>query len=289
MIREGSFGLLAQLVHCLDVHAVAGGEYLEVLHGPGHLFHRQAASPVVVVNESTVRAFWPGESALGRRLQVFPGQPDAWATVVGVVADNHYRSFPEPRPAAWTSTHQYTAIPAGLFLVRTSVTGAPVRDIVAGTLAEIAPDVRVVTVHSMEELMRGPMLLPRFAAAVLAAFAVVTLLLTGLGVYGVFAVMVQERGPELGVRKALGARGHHLARLVVGRVLVVGLVGVVAGLALGSALGGSFSALLYGVELGDASVVTEVAAATLALALLAGGLPALRAIRTDPATVLRAD
>jgi len=244
---------------------------------------------VVVVNETAARLLWPEGAPLGRRVGVYPGEPDTRGTVVGVVADTRYRAFRELRPAVFVPLTQYSSIPPGILVVRARGEGVPVRDRVAAALEARAPDVRPLAVESLSEVMGRPLVLPRFAAAVFTTGSLVTLLLAALGVYGVFAVLVQERRQELGLRRALGARSGHLARYVAVRVLVVGAWGAGAGVLASVWLTSSLEALLFGVEAIDPVTLVGVLAATLTVALLAAVVPAGRAIRTDPARALRTE
>ena len=250
--------------------------------GPG-------GAPAVVVNESAARSLWPGESAIGKRMVVAPGSPDLLWTVVGVVEDSRYRSFPEARPAAYLPLSRYQAIAPSRLLVRTDGAAGPVGDLVRSALTAAAPGVRVLSVDAMEDVMRGPTARPRFAAAVLMAFALVTVVLALLGVYGVFTVMVQERAAELGVRRALGASSRHVVTFVARRVLVVGVVGAAVGGTVSVFAGRLLESLLFGVTPGDPLTLAAVLSMTLLGGLAAAGLPALRATRADPVAVLRAD
>jgi len=261
---------------------IVEGRGLGPQDGPG-------GAPAVVVNESAARALWPGEPVVGQRMVVAPGYPDLLWTVVGVVEDNRYRSFPEARPAAYLPLARYQAIAPSRLLVRTDGSAVPLSDLVRSVIAETAPNVRVLSVDAMEDVMRGPTARPRFAAAVLMTFALVTVLLALLGVYGVFAVLVQERAPELGVRRALGASGGHLVTFVARRVLVVGVIGVAAGGTVSVFAGRLLESLLFGVTPGDPLTLVTVLITVLLGGLAAAGLPALRATRADPVAVLRAE
>jgi putative ABC transport system permease protein len=124
---------------------------------------------------------------------------------------------------------------------------------------------------------------------VLTAFAVLSLLLAGIGLYGLLSFAVSQRVPEISLRMALGARGGNVLSLVLRQTLVLATIGAIAGMGLAYAAGRWMEGLLFGVRPGD--LVTFSAAAGVALLMTISGslLPALRAVRVDPATVLRAE
>lgn len=251
----------------------------------------RAGSPLtVVVNEAAARALWPGQRAVGQRMYLGPiGAEEEPRTVVGVVENHRYRTFPEARPAVYVPLRQFWSFPPTRLLVRADGSVGSIRDLVSEELSGAMPGVRVLTIESMADVMRGPMLRPRFAAAVLLVFALVTLALACLGVYGVFSVLVHERTRELGIRRALGAQAQHLIGFVTMRVLVVGLAGGVGGIVVSLWAGRLLESVLYGVEVGDPGVLGAAVVGSLLLGCVAGAAPAMQAVRTDPVESLRSN
>lgn len=245
--------------------------------------------PTVVVNESAARLLWPGEPAVGRRINIGGISRNEWRTVVGVVEDHRFRSFPEVRPAVYLPLAQYERLAPARLLVRTAPDGELSRAIAQSVIDAELPGVDVLTIGSMSDLMRRPLRRPRFAAAVLASFAAVTLLLAVVGVHGVFSLLVMERRRDIGVRIALGAEAIDVARFVVSRILLVGALGAAVGVLASLGLGGLLESLVFGVSSGDPRILAVAAAGVVGLGLLAGLLPTVRAIRTDPVEALRAD
>jgi len=260
------------------------GRTLESRDGAG-------GTPVVVVSEGAARALWPGRDPLGRQVNLrFPGHEETWWAVVGVVADTRYRDLFEPRASVYFPLPQMTAIPPSRLLVRTG-SGGPtsVRAQVDEAFASVEPRVLVLREERMRDVLARPAARPRFAAAVLVAFAVTTLLLAVLGVYGAFATLVQERTREMGLRRALGAPSGAVERVVLGGVLRVAAVGTLGGVLFSVGASRWVGSLLHGVGATDPATFAVVILGALGLALLAGVVPARRAGRTDPGISLRVD
>ena len=245
--------------------------------------------PTIIVNRAAAELLWPETSSLGGQLFMGGLSRNEWRTVVGVVEDHRFRSFPDVRPAAYVPLAQYDRLAPTRLLVRSVDDGAPIRRIVQGAVAESLSGVHVLTVESMTDVMARPMVAPRFASTVLVTFAAVTLLLAALGVHGVFTVLVQERRRDLGIRKALGAASSDVARFVGQQVVVVGLVGAGVGGALSIWASGLIESLFFGVSPGDLPTVTAVTAGAVLVGVAAGVLPAASATRTDAAESLRTD
>jgi ABC-type antimicrobial peptide transport system permease subunit len=156
-------------------------------------------------------------------------------------------------------------------------------------VAAVDADEAVGGVMSLDDLMRSSLGPARVNAAVMGVFAAAALLLAVLGVYGVLSYSVKQRRREIGIRMALGARGADVTRLVVGQGLRLVALGVTLGVAAALALGRGMAGLLFGVQPADPATLTAVACVLGVTAVGASYLPARRAARVDPATVLRQD
>jgi putative ABC transport system permease protein len=255
------------------------------------------APPVVVINETMARSFWPNESPLGKRIQLFVrrDKKGPFAEIVGVVRDvSLHRLNEETQPEAYYSQAQgalvvgWTASTVKL-VVRTAseplALAAAVRR-EAQALDSAAP---VWDVNTVEQTLGQTVAQPRFNLILLGLFAVVALLLAAVGIYGVLANAVRQRTHEMGIRLALGARPGAVFRLVIGQGM--GLAGVGVGIGLGGAfaLTRYLESLLYEVRPTDPLTFGGVSLLLLGVALLACWIPARRATKVDPMIALRCE
>lgn len=195
----------------------------------------------------------------------------------------------DPPPAlAYFASAQYVARTLR-FVVRT--TGDPagivaaVREEVAAVERDLPPyDIQSLQAH-IDDQLQGDMIMPKL----LALFGAIALLLAVIGVYGVMAYSVSQRTQELGIRRALGAEGRDIVRLVLRQGALLAGLGAVIGLALAFAATRGLSAFLFGVSAFDPVVFGGVTVALVGAAVLASLLPARRATRVDPLVALRAD
>jgi predicted permease len=274
IVLPGYFGTM-------DVSLVAGRE-LTARDGPGDPL-------VVVVNEATARALWPGVDAVGKRVGAFgSAEAQVWWTVVGVVADMRYRELLEPRPSIYFPFQQRPIVAPGQLIVRTSGL-VDLLPVVSAALTEAAPDFRVVSASSLQRRIASPLARPRLSLVVLGALGMLVLLLSAVGVYGVIAASVRARVREMGVRLACGASPAAVAGLVLRQGVGMATVGVAAGLVASLATGRLLGALLFGVEPSDPVSLLGASALVLLVAAAATTAPALRAALTDPARALRED
>ncbi|MDP2584360.1 MAG: ABC transporter permease [Candidatus Palauibacterales bacterium] len=245
---------------------------------------REDGAPVGLVNATMARQLWPGESAIGKEIELFGSEP---FRVVGVVGDVHQRSLREaPRPEMYRPLAQYPL--AGMdVLLKTEGDPTALIGPMTRSVHDVAPDVPVARTRLMGDVLTDSLARERFFAGVLAFFALLALALGAVGVYGVMAYQVGGRQGEFGVRMALGATPGRILR----RALGDGLLPVGAGIALG--LAGTLvssrllSSLLYGLRPTDPATVTAAVVILASVAAAATWIPARRAARVDPMAVLR--
>ena len=280
-------------------HRQVSTNYLKAMNIPlrqGRYFESSdnaQSLPVVIINETMARQYWPGENALGRRLKIGdPNEPGKqWKEIVGIVADIRQMGIDEPVKAEmYLPYQQITDWPGYLprdLAIRTngdtSNLAGPVRQIIR----EVDPDQPVSNVVTMAELLGEEAAQRRMGMIMLAGFAALALLLASLGIYGVLAYFVTQHTNEIGVRQALGATPRNILFLVLRKGMVLTLAGVVIGLMAAFALTRLMSSLLFGVAAADPLTFASVPLLLVLVALLACYIPARRATKVDPLVALR--
>jgi putative ABC transport system permease protein len=246
---------------------------------------RVGAPKVTVINEALARRHWPNGSGLGQRLVFSSGSYE----IVGVVKDVREFGPDDDAPALAYFPALSNFVRNLRFVVRTS--GDPtlllpkVREEVAAVERELPPyQIRTLKEH-VDLQMQGDMIMPKL----LALFGAIALVLAIIGVYGVMAYSVSQRTQELGIRRALGAEGGDILRLVVRQGALLAGLGAVIGLGLAFAATRGLSAFLFGVNAFDPVVFSGVTAALVGSAVIASLVPARRATRVDPLVALRND
>ena len=256
------------------------------------------AIPVAVISASLAEALWPGERAVGKRIdamQVERGKPN-WHTVVGVVSDVHDEALNLPAsptfymPFTQTSAGMWAATARSLVLVARTL---PAPETMARRLQEavmtVDASLPLVDVRTMERLLSSSTATARFNTLLLTTLGALALVLASVGVYGVVAYYVSQRTREIGVRMALGATPRHIWGLVLSRGLRPIVRGALVGTVLSLATGRLLRDQLYGVRAEDPLTMVAVVAALLGVALVATLVPAMRAVRVTPARALAAD
>jgi putative ABC transport system permease protein len=241
----------------------------------------------VVVDRAWARRFFPNESAVGKRLKSGGCTTCEWTTVVGVVSEVSYEGLDQP-----TQGTVYFPISGQLFryvLVRTK--GDPSREqaMVGRIVRELDPGAPLSETATVQELIDRSLERPQSLSILVASFAGVALLLSIVGIYGVMGYYVQQHLKEISIRVALGGSRSDVARLVIGQGMVVVVAGVIIGAVAAFAATRLMASLLFGVGAADPATFSGVAALMVTVALLACAIPALRAIRVQPAAVLRND
>ena len=254
---------------------------------------RVGAPLVTVVDEATARQFFPGENPIGQRLMVsaMPGKdpgPKEFE-IVGIVGSARLNSVGRaPVATVYMSSHQFGMGRVNVML-RSSVSGGGLTRTISRLIAERHADIAVDPLVPMDAIVDAALLSPRLMAVTLGAFSSVALLLAALGLYGVLAFYVKQRGHELGVRMALGAGTGVILRQVLSRSAVMVGPGLVIGLLASLAGGRLMRQFLYEVEPTDAATYVGVSLGLAAVAFAASAWPALRAARVNPVEALRGE
>jgi predicted permease len=260
----------------------------------GRNFRASDTSPgVAIVSEAFAKQFFNGESPIGKSFE----KGRSPYQVVGLVRDAPYRSMREPMlPVAYVPFQSIDAngalqpIREGTFIVRTS-SPDPRRlaSILRQEVPRARPGFRVSNIRTQIELNQSHTVRERLLATLAMFFALVALLLAGIGLYGVLDYSVLQRRREIGIRMAIGAQPGGIARLVTVDVFSMVFAGALAGLALGMVSVRYIEALFYQVKATDLSMLALPSFAILAAALLAALPPVIRAVRIDPVAMLRAE
>ena len=253
------------------------------------------APGTALVNEMFAREFFNGENPVGKSfLRTRTSIP---FRIVGLVADAPYRSIREPiLPVAYVPFHQVDSAGApgnygyASFIIRTAAANPlALAQTMRLEIARARSDFRVSTIDTQEELNRAQTVRERLLATLAMFFGCVALLLAAIGLFGVLDYSVVQRRREIGIRLAIGAPASRIARLVTFEVFSMVVIGTIAGLALGFGSVRYVDALLYQVKATDASMLVFPCLILFGAAVLATVPAAIRAMRIDPVTMLRAE
>jgi putative ABC transport system permease protein len=247
------------------------------------------SAPVLIINETLAKKFFPGGDAIGKHIT--PGFSTTGEYVpreiVGVVGDvKHQGLRGEAVPEFYFAQAQMPP-PITTVVVRTAGDPRALAGAVRKEIQSADKNVPVYSVRTAEEYLSLSVAPTRFNMTLLVAFAAVALLLTAVGLYGVISFSVSQSTHEIGVRMALGARGHDVLRLVVWQGLSLTLVGVLVGLAVSLSLTHMIASLLYGISVTDPLTYVGVSVLLTLVALVACVVPARRAAKVDPMVALR--
>lgn len=278
-------------------HNIVSAEYFSLLGIPiveGRAFDPgavPAGSPhQIVINESIARRYWPGESAIGRRIRVADAQDQPAWEVIGVVRDVALAGNVSTPATHFQIYHNMAQNPWGYF---TMVVRSPTPDMLAEPLrravAELDADLPLVDLRTTTQAVAGAQHDLHVANKLLAAFAGLGLCLAALGVYGVISGLVAMRTQEFGIRLALGAQPEHVLRIVLGNGALLAGLGTAVGLGLAALLLPTLAAAFPGLPGLDLPAFLVVLALLFLVTLLACWLPARRATKVDPIIALRAE
>jgi putative ABC transport system permease protein len=252
-----------------------------------------AGAPVCIVNEEFVRRFLGGRAALGARVKVpdmAPGDaPIVTREIVGVIRQVAIAAGEkEKAPELYVPMEQNVWYSSSVAL-KTAAPPATLLNAARAAIAGLDKDQAITRVRTMDEVTAEATERPRFRALLVGAFAAIALGLASVGVFGVLTFTVRERMREFGVRVALGAAAGDIVRLVLAQGARVAGAGVLIGLAGAALLTRTLASLLVGVTPLDPVTFVAAPAVLVLSALAACVVPALRAIRVDPAITLRQD
>jgi predicted permease len=242
--------------------------------------------PVMVVNETFARRFWPDGSAVGQHVR--RGRQDG-VEIVGVVPDGRYRAFSEP-PTLYAYVPFGQEYAHGMSLhVRTRADAETFAAALRAEIRALDPDVAPIMIASLTEVLESSLFPQRLAAGLIGGLGVLGLVLAVVGVFGALSFRVVQRQREIGVRVALGASGLRVIGLVVRDALGLFGVGLVGGLVAAGLVARLFMGLLHGLSPVDPATYVAVAALLGVSVTVAAYLPARRAASVDPMEALRSE
>ena len=249
----------------------------------------QQGARVAIINQTLATRYWPGESAVGKRILMGPDDRRQPIEIVGVVADVRSAGLEEPiEPQLYLPWWQAPDQVIGVAL-RTTLDAASLGPQVRTAVWAIDRDQPVTYVLPMSELAAESVAFRRVAMMLAGGFGLLAVALAAIGIFGVLSYSVARRSREIGVRVALGATRGEVAGLVVRQAMSLTSIGIAVGLVAALVLTRSLASLLYQTRPGDPLSYAVAVVALLLVALLAAWLPAHRATSVDPITALRAD
>jgi putative ABC transport system permease protein len=249
--------------------------------------------PVVVINQTMAKRFWPRQDPIGQRIWV--GKPMGPANaepapreIVGIVSDIHEMTLAEPPvPTMYMPYAQRPQEDEAFFVLRTLQTPLASLPNVRRAMRGVDAGLPLAEIRTMEQVLSTSLADWRFHAILLGAFGSLALLISTIGIYGVISYSVAQRTHEMGVRMALGATRGDVLKLVVGQGLRLALAGIAIGLVGALALTRFLASLLFEVKPTDPLTFVSVCLILTGVAVLASYLPARRATKVDPMVALR--
>jgi putative ABC transport system permease protein len=270
---------------------------LPIVRGRGLTDHdRKGTTPVIVINEALRTQYFADRDPIGARLQIqeiVPGQralgPQIPWEIVGVVANEHANGLTdEASPGSYVTLEQAPSYGVAV-LLRTATDPSAVIAPLRSAVKAFDPNQPISDLNTVSEIMERFVALDRLRTTLLAAFAAIALLLSGLGVYSVISYSVAQRTREMGIRAALGASRVTLVGQVMGQAGALTLAGIVLGVGCALLLGRFLASLLFGVSPRDLPTMLGAALILAITAILAAWVPARRAARVDPMAALRTE
>jgi putative ABC transport system permease protein len=241
------------------------------------------APPVVIINQTLARRFWPDEDPIGKRINTHKQVCE----IIGVSGEVKQAGLDKPSEPEIFVPYQQAPYLFLQLAVRT--TGDPLKMVAAikHEVQAVDKDQPLTGIKTMDQYLSESVANPRFQSRVLGLFAAIALLLAAAGLYGVMSYSVAQRTREIGVRVALGAQLRDVLKLMVWQGLKLTLVGVAIGLVSAIALTRLLADLLFGVSATDPATFVAISVMLTGVALLACYLPARRATKVDPMVALR--
>lgn len=247
---------------------------------------RTPSAPVVVINETMARRYFPNQNPIGRQLNLIL-ENQVKVEIVGVVGDVlHSGLDAQPRPELFVSYRQSPSTQM-TFVVKTGPESEGMVNQIKAAIRTVNPNQTFARVAPMEQLVADSLRQRRFNLFLLVSFALVALGLAAVGIYGSINYSTQLRTREIGVRMALGAQAIDILRMIVLQGLTITFAGIIIGVVTAIMLTRLMSGLLFGVSASDPVTLVAISLLILLIALIASYVPAWRATKLDPLIALR--
>lgn len=244
----------------------------------------ETSSMVVIVNEAMAKKSWPGERAIGRRVKFAEG---GWREVVGVVANTKFVSLTEEaRPCVYIPLAQ-EYLPHATLIAAAHSNPRTLFATLEREVSQANRNIGFSRIQTVEDQIGRSLVSQRFAAGLLAIFGGLALLLAAVGIYGLASYSVTQRTGEIGIRMALGASSGDVLRLFIGQTMLLVLPGLILGMASAAAFSRLAVNLIFGVGTLYPPIYFAAAMLLALIAVFACYIPARRATKVDPVTVLR--
>jgi putative ABC transport system permease protein len=299
--EPGKFGLRAVEGHALESRekwsamtwSTISGDYFQALGVPlvaGRFFSDRDTDntpPVVIINETMARRYWPHENPIGKGIKGFDerGHNDEWVRVAGVVKDMHSLGLEHgPMSQIYEAQAQHHDETENL-VIRGAVSAGQLRD----ALRTVDRTAVLMDVTGLGARVREQNAPRRFQTVLVSLFALMALVLASAGIFALMHFSVAQRTREIGIRMAMGARPGNVVSAVIREGILLALLGTGAGLVLSVAFTRSIRSVLFGVSPGDPVTLGCVSLLLVTTAVLACYLPARNATRVDPVVALRAE
>ena len=245
---------------------------------------RGSTAPVAIVSEATARRLWPGEDAVGKRILL--NEQRQWRTIVGVVADVHYRGLGDVRLDVYEPAAQSSSTP-NYIVIRTSRDPLSIVSAVQAEIRRFDRGAVVDSISTLDAIVARATAPWRFTSWLLAALATVAFVMTTAGLFSVVSLQVANRRYELAIRSALGAERAELLRCVLVAVGTPAIAGLVVGIIAAGTLTGVVRGFLFRVGAFDPITWSAVLTMLVGVAGIAAFIPARDAASVDPVILMR--
>jgi predicted permease len=247
------------------------------------------APRVALINQTMANYFFPNQYPIGKRFYLGSKGSNP-VEIIGLVKDAKYQTLREKTPRTFYLPYfQQSDVGGMAFAVRTDGVQAGFATAIQNVVREIDPKLQALDLRTMNDVVNTSLAQERFLAQLAGFFSLLALLLACIGLYGVMSYDAARRTREMGIRMALGARAPDLIRMVMRESMLLVVIGVIIGLGAALATTRFVSSLLYGLEPNDSATIALAALVMIAVAAVAGYLPARKASRVDPISALRCE